>query len=468
MIRQLADTLAHVDSDRPIWILPGQRVLNASWIRSQFHGLRVRWQDQLHDQRVCVHATSECELAPLLVLLDGVCRQLTLLPPSLSAKQKEQIVSRSGSTVAVCSGPPDFNTAGIEVHSVDVQSDPHSGPSANQQPQGSLPEATCSTRWVLPTSGTTGEPKLVAHTLASLTKTIKQDANGGEPFRWGTLYNVAGFAGLQVFLQAWCSGASLILSQRDAELRQRVEDLVAAHCTALSATPTMWRKLLMTCPVADLPLKQITLGGEIVDQAILDALGAAFPSARIVHIYASTEAGVGFTVRDRLAGFPARLLEQPPRGIRLSVSESGRLCIRSEQAEQRLLGSEDALCDEDGFIDTGDLVKREGDRYLFLGRANGTINVGGNKVHPEEIENFLLACTGVEQARVMAKPNPITGALVMAEVVPSAVFAHDASTLRTSLLAACRHQLDPYKVPAVLRVVSELETTSSGKLKRSN
>jgi len=54
-----------------------------------------------------------------------------------------------------------------------------------------------------------------------------------------------------------------------------------------------------------LPVRQITIGGEAVDQVTLDQLRAAFPGARISQIYASTEAGALFAVRDGRAGFPA-------------------------------------------------------------------------------------------------------------------------------------------------------------------
>ena len=92
----------------------------------------------------------------------------------------------------------------------------------------------------------------------------------------------------------------------------------------------------------------------------------------------------------------------------------------------------------DGFVDTGDLVTRRGDRFFFLGRANGTINVGGNKVHPEEVEDFLLGCAGVQFARVTGRKSPFTGELVQAEVVPEPTHRVDPDEFRKDLLARCR------------------------------
>ena len=66
------------------------------------------------------------------------------------------------------------------------------------------------TRWILTTSGTTGKPKLVSHTLSSLTRTTKIDPIRGINIRWGMLYDYTRFAGLQVLLQSIISGSTLI------------------------------------------------------------------------------------------------------------------------------------------------------------------------------------------------------------------------------------------------------------------
>ena len=96
----------------------------------------------------------------------------------------------------------------------------------------------------------------------------------------------------------------------------------------------------------------------------------------------------------------------------------GALRVRSDRCALRFLGADaPALADEDGFVDTGDIVERRGDRLYFVGRRSGVINVGGAKVHPEEVEAALNAHAAVRASRVFARKSPITGALVFAEVV---------------------------------------------------
>jgi acyl-coenzyme A synthetase/AMP-(fatty) acid ligase len=105
-------------------------------------------------------------------------------------------------------------------------------------------------------------------------------------------------------------------------------------------------------------------------------------------------------------------------------------------------------------------------RYYFVGRREGQINVGGQKVHPEEVEAVINQHPGVRMSRVRARPSPITGALVVADVVlddQDAAFA----PLREAILERCRAALPAHKVPAMLRQVPSLAMAESGKLVRT-
>jgi acyl-coenzyme A synthetase/AMP-(fatty) acid ligase len=108
-------------------------------------------------------------------------------------------------------------------------------------------------------------------------------------------------------------------------------------------------------------------------------------------------------------------------------------------------------------------------RYYFRGRRGGIINVGGLKVYPEEVESVLNADPRVRMSLVKGRRNPITGAVVVAEVVLADARDADASTaelVKNDLLNACRGSLAAHKVPALLRFVPALELTAAGKLVR--
>jgi len=209
----------------------------------------------------------------------------------------------------------------------------------------------------------------------------------------------------------------------------------------------------------------VRLSGEIADQAILDHLHAAFPTSDIAHAFASTEAGVAFDVGDGLAGFPATYLGR--RGaVEMRVCD-GSLRIRSSRNSFGYLGDVPQPFDDEGYVDTGDIVELRDGRYHFVGRQGGVINIGGQKVHPEEIEAVINRHPEVQMSRVMARKNPIIGAIVVADVVVTAEHAA-LDAVKGQILAACRGTLARYKVPASIRFVPAIEVAASGKLARAN
>jgi len=323
--------------------------------------------------------------------------------------------------------------------------------------------ATSSSRICLMTSGTTGRPKIVAHTLERLAGSLRAQSSFAAlaGARWLLTYQPSTFAGLQVMLTAVYSGGTLILpnARNPAAF---LEVAIAHEATHVSGTPTFWRSLLMLARPGSLPwLRQATLGGEAIDQPTLDRLRSTFPQTRVTHIYASTEAGVVFSVNDGRAGFPAEWLERPVQDALLRIRE-GLLEVRAPRHMSGYLGgATNTPFTEDGWLRTGDRVRIDGDRVHFLGRFDALINVGGAKVDPLLVESFLLALDGVVEARVFGVANPITGFLVGAEVVLST--AEEREVARARILAECQKALPTAQVPRVLRVVDSIQTLESGK-----
>jgi len=122
-------------------------------------------------------------------------------------------------------------------------------------------------------------------------------------------------------------------------------------------------------------------------------------------------------------------------------------------------------------VDTGDRVELREGRYYFMGRAGGVINVGGLKVHPEEVEAVINANPWVRMSLVKARRSPITGAVVTAEVVldddaPAIGERPSADALTRAIIDDCRRVLPPHKVPVMVRIVPSLEVSAAGKLVR--
>lgn len=419
--------------------------------------------EELRGRSVLIATNSQLAAATALIELDGIARRLVLCPPDL-AREHFPAVIRTAEVDALVS---DHDASEIGVSDVEC----FVACNARIARADCDRNASHQTEWILLTSGTTGLPKLVLHTLSSLAGSIKGSQNLVVPVVWSTFYDIRRYGGLQILLRALLGGGSLVLSNAQESIGNFLIRAGAEGVTHISGTPSHWRRALMSPSAGELAPRYVRLSGEIVDQAILDNLRAFYTEATLAHSFASTEAGVAFEVRDGLAGFPASLIRQRSSDVEMKI-EAGSLRIRSARVAARYLGSSSGrLADQHGFVDTRDLVELRGDRYYFVGRLDGVINVGGLKVHPEEIEAVINRHPSVLMSLVKGRRNPITGAVVTADVVVKSGLDCEAgktrpNALKNDIFEACRRALAPYKVPAAIRFVPSLEVAASGKLVR--
>ena len=313
-------------------------------------------------------------------------------------------------------------------------------------------------RVLIQTSGTTGVPKIAEHEIDRLLGRIKIPATMSSA-RWLMSYHPKSFAGLQVLLTFLSGGHELVYG-----LEHTVSDLVCLALqykpTHISATPTFWRSLMMAGGQV-LPLKVITLGGEAVDQVLLDSLRRAFPGALIQHIYASTEAGALFGVKDGLAGFPVKWLESGTEGVRFRINGDRVLEVHSPRMMARYSKKREMPLSGDGWLITGDIVDLKGDRVFFAGRQDSMINVGGSKVRPEEVETLACTVEGVHDALVYGIKNPVVGQLVAMDMV--LVSGIKEAQVRQKLDDLFVKKLERHKIPRVIKVVENIEANQSGK-----
>lgn len=297
--------------------------------------------------------------------------------------------------------------------------------------------------WLL-TSGSTGRPKQVAHTLDSLT-TI----SGTQPGRtWLCPYATGAYAWWQVVtMSLQVPGQHVVFVEPD-QIDGWPQLALEHAVTAASGTPTFWRQAIFRAAqvLAQVPLEQITLGGEPVDQAILDRLHELYPAARISWIYASSEAGAAISVHDGRAGFPTAWLDrETPGRPRLEVLD-GELLIASKKAAEGM----------DAQIHTGDRAEIVGDRVLITGRiASDEINVGGSKASAAGVRGVLLDHPAVVWAAVKGRRAPLVGNVVTAQVVLSEEVSE------ADLLRWCSQRLPDYAVPRRLKLLPEIPIKES-------
>jgi acyl-CoA synthetase (AMP-forming)/AMP-acid ligase II len=394
-----------------------------------------------------------------MIEIDGLARRMLLCPPDLNPDHLTALTGNAEIDAVVTDQPERWIDKGIPLVVTAGLPVTPARPAQTER----------ATEWLMLTSGTSGVPKIVGHALEGLSGAIVAEGPARSPLPvWATFYDIRRYGGLQIFLRAVIGGGSMVLSDHGEVLADHIARLHARGVTHISGTPSHWRKLLMSGSVAGFSPRYVRLSGEIADQAVLDGLAQAFPNASVGHAYASTEAGVGFAVNDGREGFPASLIGANRDGVEMKVVE-GSLRIRSKRAAHAYIGkAAAALTDADGFVDTGDMVELRGDRYYFVGRRGGIINIGGLKVHPEEVEAVINRHSAVRMSRAKSRRSPITGAIVVADVILTADSVDRAKDIRDEILSDCRASLATHKVPAVIRFVEALDVTPAGKLARSD
>ena len=301
------------------------------------------------------------------------------------------------------------------------------------------------------TSGTTGQPKKVLHTVATLTRSVRT----GERYVgqiWAYAYNPTHMAGLQVFFQAFENLNTLVNVFN--KQRSEVYELINKHnITHISATPTFYR-LLLPFEKEYKNVVRVTLGGEKSDTHLYENIKKIFPEAKINNVYASTEAGSLFAAKGDCFQIPEKIRDK------FEVVDDELLIHKS------LLGKSDSFKFEGDYYHSGDLIEwvdKESGLFRFKSRKNELINVGGYKVNPGEVENILLSIEGVKQVLVYGKANSILGNVLCADIqLEDGVALTD-----VEIKKALRSQLQDFKIPRRIKFVEQMSLTRTGKLKRS-
>lgn len=301
------------------------------------------------------------------------------------------------------------------------------------------------------TSGTTGEPKRVAHSFASLTKGVKT----GDHHRaavWALAYHPSHIAAIHVFFQAFLNKNAMVyvfpLSGK-----RLLEVLEQRGITHISATPTFYRQLLLSdwSPLAG--VRAASCGGEPVSSDLLTEMEALFPNAKIRNIYALTEAGSLF------ASDGDTFTISPAMRDSVRISEDGELLLHTSV----LAHLEDNPAGE--WYHTGDIIERtDSSRFRIVHRDTDLINVGGYSVDPHEVERVIMDVEGVVDVVVRGRPNRITGNVLEAIVVKASDRAE--ADFEDRIHRYVKSHLQPHKVPRIVRFASEVDLTRTGKKER--
>ena len=341
------------------------------------------------------------------------------------------------------------------------------------------------------TSGTTGEPKMVAHDFTyplghittgllwhnlhegSLHLTIAD--TGWAKAAWGKLYG------------QWLAGANIFVYDHEkftpAEILHKIEQY---RITSLCAPPTIYRFLIREdLTKYDLSsLEYCTTAGEALNGAVYDTF-QRLTGIRLMEGFGQTETTLTLATFPWMEPKPGSMgMPNPQYRIDLVTSdgrsaedgEQGQIVIRTDGGKPLGLFKEYYLNEEltheawhDGIYYTGDMAWRDEDEYYwFVGRADDVIKSSGYRIGPFEVESALMTHPAVVECAITGVPDEIRGQVVKATIILAEKYrAQAGEALVKELQDHVKRITAPYKYPRVIEFVESLPKTISGKIRRT-
>ena len=302
---------------------------------------------------------------------------------------------------------------------------------------------------VLFSSGSTGRSKA---SLLDFNALLEKFRDLRPAYRTLVFLSFDHIGGVNTLFHVLCHGGTAVTAD------QRNPDAVCAAIQAhriqlLPTTPTFIRMLLISDAIKCFDLSSleiITYGTEPMPENTLAHARAALPSVRFKQTYGLSELGIMATQsRDSDSVW----LKLGGRGFEHKIVNDV-LWIRSSSAMLGYLNAQSPF-DADGWFNTQDIVEVDGEYIRILGRKSELINVGGEKVHPAEVENVLLAFDNVHDVTVYGRPNPITGQVVAARI--TRIRPEDPDALRRRLRSFCQDRLERFKIPTVIEITDSAQ-----------
>lgn len=310
-----------------------------------------------------------------------------------------------------------------------------------------IKEQICKQPWKLWlfTSGTTGLPKKVCHTYATLSRNVRISERYSKHI-WAFAYRFSHMAGLQVMFQALMNANPMIYVFECAP-NVVVKFLMDYHCTHISATPTFYRNILPFMNEYLIDLTDVTMGGEKYDTELCKKISGVLPHVKLHNVYAATETGSILNAKGDQFIIPEKYKDK------VKISENHELLIH-----RSLLGQ---FPIEGEWYNTHDLVDEQDGKLHFLSRQSDLINVGGYKVNPLEVEEAILMVPGVVDCLIKGKPNSVLGNILAAEIIKADEF--EEQNLKQAILTELKAKMQPFKIPRMFKFVVKIERTRSGK-----
>jgi long-chain acyl-CoA synthetase len=300
---------------------------------------------------------------------------------------------------------------------------------------------------VLFTSGTSGFPKGAVHDFNKLLNKFRTVRKSMRTINF-LLFDHWG--GLNTLFHT-LSNCGVVLALRNRKPEAVCEFVEKYNIELLPVSPSFLNLLIISEKYKKYnlsSLKLITYGTEPMPESTLKRAKEIFPYVMFQQTYGLIELGV---LRSKSKSDDSLWVKLGGEGFELRIVEN----ILQIKAESAMLGYLNAPSPftEDGFFITGDEVEYDGEYYKILGRKSEIINVGGDKVYPQEVENIILEMSNINEVTVYGEKHVMIGNIVCAKV--SLNEPEDAKEFIRKLKAHCKLKLQSFKVPVKVFITDE-------------
>lgn len=303
---------------------------------------------------------------------------------------------------------------------------------------------------ILFSSGSTGKPKAMIHNFDNLVEHYNDKKEKSLNMILFLMFDHIG--GLNTLLNILSMGATMIIPEnRNADdVCKLLQDY---KIMVLPSSPTFLNLILMSKSNEkyDLnSLRMITYGTEAMPESLLNRLKEAFPRVKFLQTFGTSETGIANT-SSKSSNSTFMKIDDPELEYKIVNNE---LWLKSKTQVMGYLNSSMDSFTEDGWFKTGDLVETTEDGFIkIIGRNKEIINVGGEKVLPNEVESIVLEIPEIEDCMVYGEANIITGQTVVCDVVLKNELTQN--VIKKIIRKFCKDKLDAYKIPTKVNIVNK-------------
>ena len=287
---------------------------------------------------------------------------------------------------------------------------------------------------IISTSGTTGNPKKISHTINSITKNIKINSLKN----WGSVYELGKMAYYQMLFQVLFNKTTLI-NLNGYSIDDISERIIKYDVKSISGTPTFY-KMLISLDKKFEKIEQLTLGGESSNSNLIQLLKKYFPNSKITNVYASTEG--------------AAIISS--NSDEFKISNKIKILDNILYIHKNYVNN---LVSEGDWYNTGDMIEMiTEDRFKIIGKKENEINISGIQVNFTKIESKITSLSYILDCHVYSRKNSVNGNIICSDIV-----LKNKNIEKSQIKNDLKEFLNRYEIPAIINFVDNIKINNNMK-----